>query len=308
MSKNSSLKTVKASWILGSVVILVLCCITPALTATRFVDDDDDDDDHVATHVVDDDKGECPGAGFTTIQSAVNAAKPGDTIEVCPGTYVEQVVIAKPLSLVGIQRDGKKAAVVQPLNMIQNTTDTFGNPQAVVILVTDTSEVTIKNIIVDGINNGVGCQQPPLGTDPFLDGIFFRFASGKIESVVVRNMRSPQGCAFAFAIDFQSGDRRSHLTVRDSSLHDYDIAGIFGGGPGNTLHAIRNVITGLGSTDLGQVGIQLAVGATGVIEENIVTNHVFAPCTSLSACDFVSHNIGVFETEDVRIVRHCRQE
>ena len=41
----------------------------------------------MATLVVDDD-GACPGAAFTTIHAAVAAANPGDTIEVCPGTYV----------------------------------------------------------------------------------------------------------------------------------------------------------------------------------------------------------------------------
>jgi hypothetical protein len=45
----------------------------------------------------------CRSAGFQTIQSAVNAASPGSTVVVCPGTYYEQVVIDKPLSLVGRQ-------------------------------------------------------------------------------------------------------------------------------------------------------------------------------------------------------------
>jgi nitrous oxidase accessory protein NosD len=43
----------------------------------------------------------CRSARFRTIQSAVNAARPGSTVVVCQGTYHEQVVIAKPLSLRG---------------------------------------------------------------------------------------------------------------------------------------------------------------------------------------------------------------
>jgi nitrous oxidase accessory protein NosD len=43
----------------------------------------------------------CRSARFRTIQSAVNAARPGSTVVVCKGTYHEQVVITKPLSLRG---------------------------------------------------------------------------------------------------------------------------------------------------------------------------------------------------------------
>jgi len=43
----------------------------------------------------------CRSAAFQTIQSAVNAASAGGTVVVCPGTYHEQVVIPKPLSLKG---------------------------------------------------------------------------------------------------------------------------------------------------------------------------------------------------------------
>jgi pectin methylesterase-like acyl-CoA thioesterase len=36
----------------------------------------------------------CHSARFRTIQSAVNAVRPGGTVVVCPGTYHEQVVIS----------------------------------------------------------------------------------------------------------------------------------------------------------------------------------------------------------------------
>jgi parallel beta-helix repeat protein len=42
---------------------------------------------------------QCPRAQFTSIQSAVDNARPGDTVNVCPGTYAEQVTVAKPLTL-----------------------------------------------------------------------------------------------------------------------------------------------------------------------------------------------------------------
>jgi nitrous oxidase accessory protein NosD len=45
----------------------------------------------------------CADAGYMTISAAVAAASPGDTIEVCPGTYLEQVMINKTLTLKGAQ-------------------------------------------------------------------------------------------------------------------------------------------------------------------------------------------------------------
>jgi nitrous oxidase accessory protein NosD len=43
----------------------------------------------------------CRSAKFKTIGSAVAAARAGGTVFVCPGTYHEQVVISKPLTLTG---------------------------------------------------------------------------------------------------------------------------------------------------------------------------------------------------------------
>jgi len=53
------------------------------------------------TWTVDDDGVECPDADFTSIQEAINAASDGDTIYVYNGTYYENVVVNKTVSLVG---------------------------------------------------------------------------------------------------------------------------------------------------------------------------------------------------------------
>ena len=248
-----------------------------------------------STLLVDDDKTERPDAGFNKIQDAVDAATPGDTIQVCSGTYDEQVEIAKPLSLVGVPSHGKNAAVVQPSNVVANA-DYLGTPTAAMILVQDTSGVNIRNITVDGINNGVVC-----GADsPYFNGIFVKNASGKVESVVIKNLLSPGGCAFADGLDILATEGEVlQITVEDSSIHDYDDSGIFGFGAGASLSAIKNVVTGRATAAQEQRGIDLEGGANGSIEGNIVTNNFNPECPS---CSFISHNIGLFDATDSSVV------
>jgi hypothetical protein len=77
-SKNIRRVIVKGSWAVR-VIAALFCVSTVAEAATLKV-------------------GTCRGAGFATIQSAVNAANPGDNINVCPGSYPEQVLIDKSLT------------------------------------------------------------------------------------------------------------------------------------------------------------------------------------------------------------------
>jgi pectin methylesterase-like acyl-CoA thioesterase len=58
------------------------------------------------------------GSAFTTIQAAVNAASPGDTIYICPGVYNEQIRVTK--SGLTIRGSGAGLTVLRPVAVIQN--------------------------------------------------------------------------------------------------------------------------------------------------------------------------------------------
>ena len=53
------------------------------------------------TLVVDDDGAQCGPHAYSSIQAAVDAARGGDRVRVCPGRYAERVVVNKPLTLTG---------------------------------------------------------------------------------------------------------------------------------------------------------------------------------------------------------------
>src|SRR5262245_58313155 len=68
--------------------------------------------DSAAVHAVAPGKS-CAFAGYMTIQAAINAANPGDTVNVCPGTYVENVAINKA-SLTVRSTGGARVTVIKP--------------------------------------------------------------------------------------------------------------------------------------------------------------------------------------------------
>jgi pectin methylesterase-like acyl-CoA thioesterase len=91
---------------------------------------------HASTIVV----GSCKSSltSFSTIQAAVNAAPAGSTIDVCPGSYPEQVTIsAKSLTLIGVLAGTNDAVVLVPPSggLTTNATDIGGGAVAAQIFV-----------------------------------------------------------------------------------------------------------------------------------------------------------------------------
>jgi hypothetical protein len=142
---------------------------------------------------------------YNTISTAVSSVPAGSLIYICPGTYAEQVVITKKLSLEGVAGNGSGGAaatgsnnpvIVSPAGgVVVNSSDLYGypsgQPTAAQILVQTPSNalgtpivVNIANITVDGSNNGLsGCA-----TD--LVGIYFQNASGTVNHVTTRYQES----------------------------------------------------------------------------------------------------------------------
>jgi hypothetical protein len=251
---------------------------------------------HHARLIVDDDKVECPNAGFTHIQDAVDAASAGDEIHICKGTYAEHVTIHKPLDI-----DADNGAILMPSSMHANTTSLFdAAPIATALLVADTIGVSISGLTVDGANNRISACAPDL------IGISFQNATGALDHAAVSNFKlaaSDNGCQSGTGIFVQSGNGGlSRVEIHDCTVHDFQKNGITADEKGTVAVIRRNVVTGLGPTNgAAQNGVQIGFGAAGSILDNLVTNNVWAPCTAVATCATVATNILVTQSDGVDV-------
>jgi len=246
--------------------------------------------------VVDDDKLDCPNASFSRIQDAVDAASPGSQIRICKGTYVEQVSINKPLDV-----ETDSGAVLMPASMQTNASSlSSGRAIAAALLVSNTANVTIRGLTLDGANNGISQCAPDLM------GIYFQNASGEVDRVAVRNFKlsaSLNGCQSGSGVFVQSGGGgASQVVIHRSTIHDFQKNGITANEIGTSASIDGNVVTGLGpTTGAAQNGIQIGFGAAGSILNNTVTNNVWAPCTTVAGCTAVATNILVEQADGIEI-------
>jgi hypothetical protein len=251
--------------------------------------------------LVDDDMVQCPGAQFNSIQAAVNAAKPGDTINVCAGTYHEQVTVNKKLNIQGFDVNGMNQAIIMPTGVVANSTSTAtGNPIAAIVLVDSTNGVNLSNLTIDGSGNAIN------GCAPNLVGVYYRNSSGMADSLAVRNIKlgsGLEGCQSGLGIFVQSGSgNQSKVTVSNCSVHDYQKNGITANEVGTNANIKGNDVGGLGATpNIAQNGIQVADGAVGTVDSNFVINHIYSPCTDANNCGAVSTNILVADSNGVNV-------
>jgi hypothetical protein len=217
---------------------------------------------------------------YSTVQAAVNAAPAGGTILICPGTYVEQVVVTKNGQT--LRGAGRGLTVLRPTAVPQATTSLVVPASvASILLVQGATAVTVAGVTVDG-GAADGGAVPPLTNCRdvgFYVGIFFRNASGTIESDGVTNVRSTTRCSVG--IRAESGDGGlSNLAVQDSVIEKYGTYGLVCAGLRTACTLTGNTVRGRGRVDDEvQAGISIRFGAAGAIADNIIRDHFYTPTT-----------------------------
>src|SRR3712207_2794394 len=95
---------------------------------------------------VDDNGLDCRKADFNTIQAAVNAAVPGDTIKVCAGTRTEQVMIPASRSGLTLRAHTPLAGVIKAPPVMIN--------EKAIVLIRGARNVTIGAFAITGPGGG----------------------------------------------------------------------------------------------------------------------------------------------------------
>jgi hypothetical protein len=217
---------------------------------------------------------------LSTIGAAVSAAPAtgSTTILVCPGTYPEQVLITKKITLKGVASGGANAAIITPpaAGLVANATSTFGGQIEAMVLVQNTT-ATIEDVTLDATGNNTVCGQDPIG-------IFYQNADGTItrNNVLHVQVVNGFGCQGGLGIYVESGATNippnpsqaadSDVTISYNNVQDYDKNGITANGDGSDVqvNVTQNTVMGAGQVnDNAQNGIQL-YGATGSVTYNIV--------------------------------------
>lgn len=227
------------------------------------------------------------GAYFTTIHDAVTAATAGSTIDICPGTYAEQVIINKALTLQGILNNNTSQVVIaMPVNQLSTTSSI--NSQLLASTIAAQIEVTagpvnISNITVDGTAGAANC---PTATSYV--GIFYSSgSSGTVNEVETRNQNCTYSSGMGINVENGAGAVES-VTIENSNIHDNNYVGIMTCSdqtPSTLTASIKgNYITGTSN------GVVTYCNAGGSISGNFIASPNSYPVYAGSSSTAVSGN------------------
>jgi hypothetical protein len=206
--------------------------------------------------------------GYQTIQAAVNAVPSGSIIKVCPGTYPEQVVITKPLTLTGAASAASNAEVLIRIPAGGATGSIYDGIIGSVyyqILVSSTGPVNITDIAFDGTGNNI-----PDGWGD-LAAIYYQESSGTVNGISVANEIDYGGGMGIIA----AANAIQTVTVENSDFRSFDGLGIWGKtntSSSLTLDVKSNTINDTGENGVygGTDGLLLLGSVSGTIESNLV--------------------------------------
>ncbi|HSZ28866.1 MAG TPA: hypothetical protein VK784_03800 [Pseudonocardiaceae bacterium] len=220
----------------------------------------------------------CADPGYATISAAITASALGDTIEVCAGTYDEQLAITQGITL---QAKGP-VTVVGPATFPSNATscDTDGGsqPNQDVVDICGTGTVKISGFTIQGGWPAGGyCYDSFYGV-AVLGGANLVLSNSTVENIG-DGSSSGSGCQGGVGIEVglatsPTAADAGTATLNNDVVNTYQKNGITVDGTGSSATINDATVTGAGaSTATAQNGIQISDNATGKINTGSVSGN-----------------------------------
>ena len=257
--------------------------------------------------------------GYTTIQSAIDVASPGAIIVVAAGTYSEDIVIDKQLTLLGANAGVNAVTGTRGSESIIDGGDTTAVTISADDVIVDgftldggitlddrlnaISGGTISNNIITGADSSLESIKAQNGIRVGFDGVWFSdiwpgpqgVDSILIEDNIISNNREA-GIEFSNAKEDIEGDhiqRISNITISGNEIKGNGASGIstYGYGP-NTL--INNIISGNDGA-----GMNLRSSSGDVVTGNTITNNTGPGITLSNATNATVENNSVSGHQEI---------
>jgi len=221
---------------------------------------------------------------FNTIQSAITAASDNDTVSVAAGTYDEQVVIEKSLTLQGAGdtttvKPSSKDKLATILDAVGPYYPKFGMRQvAGIIVANDAANVTVKNLKVDGASiDALPAHDPAVYA---VVGILYRESGGTIDNVTVDNLLG----VMSLSVYLSAATETVSVEVKNSTLINFQKNGLDACGDHLTANIHHNIITGEGDEydTQCQNGVIVAIGTEATVDNNTISDVNYPSINTLS--------------------------
>jgi hypothetical protein len=217
----------------------------------------------------------CAQPNFNSVQAAITAGGSGVKVNVCPGTYTEQIQITNPAKLESVGGTGTATLKMPASPSLSSTAcDTMGGLEQIDEVSICGASVIVNNLNIEAIIPLETCEKELYGI--FIGGGGTLKATGDDVIGASTSLEAFKGCQHGVAIEVGS---KTPAEVGTASLKNVTVTGYQKNGPtakgvGSTLTMSGSTIKGEGpSPFIAQNGVEVAFGAKAKIKSSTVSGN-----------------------------------
>ena len=247
--------------------------------------------------------GDCPQAQYVSIQAAINASGPNDTVIVCPGTYPEQVRID------GHVHDGLKLESLKPLQATIQWPPSESPPLALVDF-HNADHVTLRGFVVSGPFTFPACS-PERHEGILVENAFDEHIHHNHVTLIRNSDPALFGCQEGDAVaighrisvpgNLCFGTVPGSARLDHNLIDEYQKNGVQVFNAGTTARVDHNVITGSTAVqaNIASNGVVVLCHAAATVDHNSISNHHFTGTFTVASSGGVILDMAPPATSDV---------